>query len=227
MSHEQMRELYFLHALGLLEGEERGEIERHLAENCATCASEMRLAAAANADILCGAPRVSPPATLRGRVLFGFVSQKPGWLFWAPWAVACVAILLALGVSLTYRPQPQPSQAALNFLRQPGNRQIAFGGKPGAPRGTLYLHQRNGVLLLVDQMPAAPAGHIYETWYVPKQGAPQPIGPLATNANGSAVAIMPGPIDPATLAAVAVSLEPDTKPPVAPTTVVFVAPLGN
>jgi hypothetical protein len=83
------------------------------------------------------------------------------------------------------------------------------------------------MLLVVVNLPAAPAGKMYETWIVPRSGAPKPAGQLKSASNGDAVALIPGPIDVSAIKAVAVSLEPAATNPLTPTEIVFAAPLGS
>jgi anti-sigma-K factor RskA len=89
------------------------------------------------------------------------------------------------------------------------------------------MHQDKGMLLVVVNLPGAPSGKMYETWIIPHTGPPRPTGQLKFAKDGRATGLIPGPLDVATIKAVAVSLEPAGSDPVSPTTVVFAAPLGN
>jgi anti-sigma-K factor RskA len=65
----QLSEFYEAYALGVLEGAEREEIERHLARGCAACAAGVEQARWLVAQLAYLAPEAEPPAALRGRII--------------------------------------------------------------------------------------------------------------------------------------------------------------
>ena len=69
MDCEQLAPLYEEYALGVLEGEERAEIEAHLARSCAQCTRGIAQARAVVAQLAQTAPEAQPPAALRGNIL--------------------------------------------------------------------------------------------------------------------------------------------------------------
>jgi anti-sigma-K factor RskA len=81
-----------------------------------------------------------------------------------------------------------------------------------------------GVLLVASNLPMLQPGKIFEMWVIPKGGMPRPAGLFPGNAQGSAVHMLSGPIDPQMLGAVAVSIEPEAGSET-PTTVIFAASL--
>jgi len=97
--------LYEEYALGVLEGEERAEIERHLARNCPQCMAGVARARWIVAQLSHAAPSAEPPEALRQKVLTAAQGAEPraakpertgpGMLFptWA-WAAAAVLALL-------------------------------------------------------------------------------------------------------------------------------------
>jgi len=91
----------------------------------------------------------------------------------------------------------------------------------------LFVHEKLGIVLIAGGLPAPPTGFRYESWIVPKNGAPKPIEPFQANSEGQAVSLIPGPLDITNIKAVAVSVEPDNVPAVTPTKVIFAAPLGE
>ena len=72
----QLREHYDSYALGALEGEERAQLEAHLARGCPTCTAEVERARWLVAQLAYAAPEAEPPASLRRRVLQA--TQVPG-----------------------------------------------------------------------------------------------------------------------------------------------------
>jgi anti-sigma-K factor RskA len=69
MDCEQLAPLYEEYALGVLEGEERAEMETHLARNCPRCAQGVAKARWAVSQLALAAPDAQPPAALRGKIL--------------------------------------------------------------------------------------------------------------------------------------------------------------
>ena len=69
MNCEQLATLYEEYALGVLEGEERAELEAHLQRACPTCAPGVAQARWVVAQLALVAPDAQPPATLRGKIM--------------------------------------------------------------------------------------------------------------------------------------------------------------
>ena len=69
MNCEQLAPLYEEYALGVLEGEERAELEAHLARACAQCTPGIAQARWVVAQLALAAPDAQPPAALRGKVM--------------------------------------------------------------------------------------------------------------------------------------------------------------
>jgi anti-sigma-K factor RskA len=69
MTCEQLAQLYEEYALGVLEGEERAEIERHLARKCPKCVPGVAEARGIASQLALAAPSVEPPAELRARIM--------------------------------------------------------------------------------------------------------------------------------------------------------------
>jgi hypothetical protein len=71
----------------------------------------------------------------------------------------------------------------------------------------VFLDPARGVLLLASNLPPAPAGKTYEMWVIPKAtGKPVPAGLFQSAADGTAIHVLPGPVDVAGTAAVAVTM---------------------
>jgi len=78
------------------------------------------------------------------------------------------------------------------------------------PRGNVLVNPRLGVLLIASNLPALAAGKTYQMWVIPKGGAPRPAGLFQSTAQGTALHMLSGPVDPAAVSAVAVSVEPES-----------------
>ena len=238
MTCEDLRYSYELYALGVLEGEEKREVEAHLARNCAACEKYLKDALGVNALMLSQAQEVVPPSRLRRRVLSSVGQQRAGWEWVAALAAACsliVALWLGVEKRITDRElanaratlqqtvgERDRLEQAVTFLNQPETRQVNFGqGQPAPPRGNFFLNPRMGVLLIASNLPALPAGKTYEMWVIPKGGAPQPAGLFQSGPQGTAMHILTGAVD--SNVTLAVTVEPESGSPAPTSNVLFAA----
>jgi anti-sigma-K factor RskA len=235
MTCEDLRDSYELYSLGLLDGEEKREIDAHLARNCAVCQKYLKDALGVNALMLSQVQEVVPPSRVRRRVMASVGMERAGWGWAAAMAAACSLIVaLWLGVEkrttdrelTNARATLQQTEAergrleqAFTFLNQPETRQVNFGqGQPTPPRGNFFLNPRMGVLLIASNLPVLPAGKTYEMWVIPKGGAPRPAGLFQPGPQGSAMHILTGALD--SNVTLAVTVEPEAGSP-APTSIVL------
>lgn len=222
--------LYELYALGLLEPDQMAEVRARMEAGDPETLEGLRRAMLLTSSLAYVAPEKKPSSALRRRLLLaaGAPERKFGWGWVAGLAAACVV----LGV-ITFnmrqdverresqiaqlRTQLQSSEALVaqardlyDFLRQPSTINVKFGdGQPAPPRGQVFLNRERGVLLFAGNLPAMPAGKIFEMWFVPKGGgAPIPAG-LFRGEAGQGVHFQRGPVDPSRIAAIAVTLEPE------------------
>jgi hypothetical protein len=239
MSCEELRDSFELYALGLLDGEEKDEMDAHLSRGCPTCRKALNNALAVNALLLSLPAEARPPARLKRRVLASVGVKRRSW-GWVP-ALAAV-LLLVVAVWLGFEERQRESELAaarLNirqvsdqrdrmlqafaFLNQPETQQVGFGkGQPAPPRGNVFVNPRSGVLLIASNLPQLTAGKTYQMWVIPKSGAPRPAGLFQSTEAGTAFHILSGPVDVAALGAVAVTVEPESGSP-APTTTPLIA----
>ncbi|HUR52405.1 MAG TPA: anti-sigma factor [Mycobacteriales bacterium] len=76
--------------------------------------------------------------------------------------------------------------------------------------------------LLATSLPAAPSGHVYVLWQLPRDGRPTMVGKLQTTGSGSVGEAHPLVLPYDSTAAFGISLEPAATTPTAPTDVVAV-----
>ncbi len=227
MTCEQLKDSYELYSLGLLDDAEKAEVEAHLGRGCQDCNQYLKDALAVNALMLSQAPEVVPPARLKRRVLATVGVQRSGWTWLAALAAAAMLVVVlwmsvdrhireneladarrALQVTVAERDR---LEQAFSFLNQPETKEVNFGaGQPAPPRGKIFVHQQLGVLLIASNLPALPPGKAYEMWTIPKGGAPRPAGVFQSDAQGTALHILPGPVDSSTLNMIAVTVEPES-----------------
>ena len=113
------------------------------------------------------------------------------------------------------------SQGVIDLLRDPATRVVTLRGTGSNAEawGRLVWHESNGGHLLVANVPAAPAGKVYELWTI-SAGQPRPAGVFTVDVSGRAthpVAPTRSPVD-----VFAVTLEPEGGVP-APTGPVVLA----
>ena len=236
MNCDDLADVFELYALGVLEAEERGEIEAHLGRGCAVCTPRLRRAAALNAAILAAVPDTAPPRGLRRRVvsLVGSGRSAWGWTF-ASGSVAAALLIALLWFSVRDRElESQLARERANltrvrqafaFLNEPETKQVIFG--KGEPRGNVFVNPRTGVLLIASNLPPLPVGKTYELWVIPKGGAPKPAGLFQSDREGTAIYIQSGALDLAATGAVAVTVEPDAGSAQPTTTPIIVAPVAG
>ncbi len=241
MTCSELKEMFELYSLGLLESDEHSEIDAHLARGCAECQSGLKSALAVNALLMSTVAPAVPPARLKRRVLAGFGIERSGW-GWLGLLAAAAMLVLALWLSVQERQRANQLadarrqiiqitgerdslQQAFSFFGQPDTIQVNFGqGQPKPPRGNVLVNSRLGVLLIASNLPMLQPGKIFEMWVIPKGGTPRPAGIFPADAQGSAVHMLSGPIDPQLLDKIAVSIEPEAGSQ-SPTTVIFAAPV--
>ena len=240
-----MRDVYELYALGVLEKEDRTEIDQHLASGCGICQTGIERAAIQNVTVLAAmTPEAVPPRRVRGRLLAGMSVAGPkwSWLGWAA-AAACLVAVAWLGVQ-AYRLSGELNSArqqmasvdrqlahvrvVLDLINAPDTRTVVFGQeKHEPPRGSVFVHPRMGVVLIASRLPRLGHGWTYEMWVVPKAGAPKPAGLFQSTAAGTAMHNIEGPIDVQSTGAVAVTVEPAAGSNAPTSTPIIVAPVAG
>jgi len=227
MTCDELRDQYELYALGALEAEERTELDTHLRRPDDPCVEGVRRARERITTLALLSPEAQPSARLRTRVVNMVGEPKRSWNWAAPWAVALVGlavVALWLGASRReqsrvlnqMRAEAQRRNVELNRLTEafalmndPAAKQVVFGENAPKPRGRVFVNPQQGVLLLASNLAPAPSGKIYEMWIIPKGGAPAPAGLFQSQGDGTAMYLRRGPVDMATTAIVAVTLEPE------------------
>ena len=243
MTCEELKDMYELYALGVLESEEKAEIDAHLARGCADCKRGLADALALNAVLMSIGPAQAPSGKLRHRLLASIGYERPGW-FWTGALAAALMLALAIWLGMQERDRSNQLAAAreqlmqvtgerdnlnqaVRFLSDPETRPASFGrGQQAPPRGYVFLHPQLGVMLIAANLPAAGTGKTYEMWVIPKTGAPRPAG-LFQSDGMRGLHILSGPIDLDALDAVAVTLEPLAGSAAPTTTPIIVAPAGT
>ena len=222
MTHEELQGEYELYAMGIAEDPEREEIRAHLERGCEVCMAEMKRARRVVMALAGSAPLQTPSPKLRKRILASVGHEQRGWGL-APWLGALAAIFLVAAMYFggrehsymdeitNLRTQMRQQDIELTRLTEVitivnsrDTREVSFGA---GPKGKVFVSPTAGVVLMATNLPPAPAGKAYEMWIIPKGANPKPAGMFQSQPDGSATHVQAGPVDVASLAAVAVTLE--------------------
>ncbi len=241
MTHPEMDELYELFVLGVLERDQAVEIQQHLQDNCPHCGPKVQEASRLMAAFATVAEPVQPPKQLRERVLSSIIPPQPkpnkNWFAGLlGLGAACAALLVfcillgnqvgnlrsQLGATVRERDE---LQAALKVLSRSETRAVQFG-RVNQPQGRVFVNRSGGLVFVASRMPQLPTNRTFELWLVPPTGAPRSAGLFQADPNSDALRISSVQVDPASTAAVAVSVEPTGGSPAPTTTPIIVVPLG-
>ena len=220
MPHDQMLDSIAAYALGVLPPAEAAAVEAHL-QTCRECRDEYRYlrpavtavayTAEACADPSAGATAVSP--LLKARIMKQVRtdaqprSQPRVWPAYAL-AAACLAIAIVTGLadlSLNDRLNRDRAQTGAQTqtiadLTAPDSLRHRFA------RGEVVTHG-DRLYIAMHDLPAPPPGRVYQAWTLAK-GA-KTVAPSVTFTPAEGVAVVRLPEAATTLAAVAVSVEPE------------------
>jgi anti-sigma-K factor RskA len=206
------------YVLGSLESDERDAFEAHLAA-CDACTAEVRSLRTTAQALASAVPPRTPPAALRQRVLAAFAAGKAAatatpaarvhsrqW-----WALAASLVLIAALGAYAVRLQTRAAtlQSSMAVLAAPDLVRIDLAGQQTAPASSgraLWSRQR-GMVFAASNLPAPPAGKVYQVWVVTAQ-APISAGLVAPERRGGGMTYFYTPPDIAAPTAVAVTLEP-------------------
>ncbi len=188
MDTRDLHELTAAYALDALGTDDAEAYEAHLAQ-CARCRDELASLAEPAAALAWAAGPATPPPALRGRILEAAAAERTNviplhrpWLFRAMAAAAAVAACTAVGLGIwagslldslhKARSSRLADARAVEILADPASRRIRVRGA----RGTVAVDATGQAALVVQHLPAAPAGKTYEAWVIPPGGSPKSAG---------------------------------------------------
>jgi hypothetical protein len=237
-AHEQSADRVELYVLGALNPRERREFELHLAD-CAACAAEVRAFVPVCAALALTAPPAEPSPHVRSALLERIRRSAPGRANWLALAATILLVVGLGGYALQLRRSVTlletrlqetalraaaterqiadvrrtalDAQSAMTVLTAPDLARIDLAGQPAAPsaRARAFWSRSSGLVLTGSNLPAAPAGRIYQVWVLTNQPSPISAGLLKPDASGRVSATFATRSDIPTPVAVAVTLEPD------------------
>ncbi|BBX83876.1 anti-sigma factor [Mycolicibacterium aubagnense] len=238
---QQLLDLAYVYALDAVSEAERsdiagrlGVVAPHTAQAFARIVGDTQETMA----LLTAGDAVAPPAELRARILkaIGIQSERSSdelalrrtrrrRLIVRVAAAAAVICAIVIGTTVVAeRFTNQPAQPTVSqVLANPDIRTFSAA----VAGGTITLsasQQANAVVVAMSNVPAPPAGHVYQMWFIPASGAPRSAGTMSADT-------MPPPggeVVPAlnSAAKVAVTVEPgsgSSQPTSTPVVVVSLA----
>jgi anti-sigma-K factor RskA len=251
---EQLREHYHAYALGALEGEERAELDAHLARQCPVCTPEVERARWLVAQLAYLAPEAEPRPALREELLSRIppAAPRPGgaipvWV-WVGAVAALLVLSLVLGnqlrvlqaelAELSLRAAKERSRLAqleavyqdyqrvLAILSAPGVRLVPLKAAPAAlPELRAYWSERLGIVMTGEGLPSLAADRAYQLWIVPKKGQPLSAGVFRPATTGAVTHLSAAGARMADAAALAVTEEPATGSPQPTSSPLWVGPI--
>lgn len=203
-----MHDLIGVYVLGALDADELLEFEAHLA-GCAECQTELALLEE-GAALLADGEVMEPPAGILDRVLAAAPTAAPaaadeqlapvvpirrprGLIAALSVAAAAVVALGVWNVTLLQREPEFQAEAA-----------FALSGETDAA-GTVTVGDDGEVVLVLTNLPDAPAERVYQLWYGQTDGTVVP-GPTFEPENGVAIVTTDADVP---VAGAAVSIEPE------------------
>ena len=217
-AHGDVKALAAPYVLGSLEPDEKDAFEAHLA-TCGECTAEVQ-SLRRTADALAYAvPQRTPPAELRDRILVSFTTTKALAAAARPvrsemrswWPLAASLILVAAVGAYAVRLQMRVGdlQSSVAVLAAPDLVRIDLAGQPTAPgsSGRALWSRARGMVFATSNLPAAPAGKVYQVWVV-TAGAPISAGLVVPDPAGGGMTYFYTPPDIPPPTAIAVTLEP-------------------
>jgi anti-sigma-K factor RskA len=251
---EQLREYYEAYALGALEGEERAQLEAHLARRCPVCTPAVERARWVVAQLAYLAPEAEPRPALRVELLSDVTRQAPGRTRIAPvwlWAGAAAALLVFSFLSLRQVRQLQAELGelsrtveaerrraadlenerrryvdALAILAAPDARLVRLKGPADLPELRGYWSEGRGIVLTGRRLPSPPADKAYQLWIVPKKGSPIGAGVFRPGTAGEITHLALSASAIGEAAALAVTEEPAGGSPQPTSSPLWVGPLS-
>jgi anti-sigma-K factor RskA len=148
-----------------------------------------------------------------------------------PWLAAAAAVALAValaGYVVELRRGARSDQLIAAVLAAPDLARIDLVGQPTAPSASAraFWSRSRGLVFTASNLPAAPAGRVYQLWVLSSQPAPTSAGLLKPDPSGRVTATFNTPADLPQPVAMAVTLEPEGGVP-APTGDKYLVGLAN
>jgi anti-sigma-K factor RskA len=217
-SHADVKGSAAAYVLGSLDADERDAFEAHLA-TCGECAAEVQGLRTTAQVLAYAVPQRTPPAALRDRVLESFTQahattapaarRRPIIWQWLPLAASLILIAAIGAYAVRLQMRVGDLQSSMAVLAAPDLVRIDLAGQDTAPQssGRALWSRARGMVFATSNLPAPPAGKVYQVWVVTAQ-APISAGLVTPDQAGGGMTYFDTPPDIPAPTAVAVTLEP-------------------
>jgi anti-sigma-K factor RskA len=217
-SHADVKGSAAAYVLGSLDADERKAFEAHLA-TCGECAAEVQDLRSTAQVLAYAVPQRTPPSGLRDRVLASFAEanvtaapaarRRPFAWQWLPLAASLILIAAIGAYAVRLQTRVGDLQSSVAVLAAPDLVRIDLAGQDTAPQssGRALWSRARGMVFATSNLPAPPAGKVYQVWVVTAQ-APISAGLVTPDQSGGGMTYFYTPPDIPAPTAVAVTLEP-------------------
>ena len=231
MTHHELKDALPAYALDALDAVERGVVEAHLS-GCEACRAELRVLYRVADGIGLEATPVTPPATLKTRVLGSIparatdsldawrqlpraaqpapeAARRRSWLMPLAAAAAVALTVWALQSANSLRVENERLQQVQRVMAAPDVLRVDLKPQTQVERAQAraFWSRGTGLVLVAEGLPALPAGRVYQLWTITGTAATS-AGLLAPEADGSAVLALPVSPDAPRPDAFGVTIEP-------------------
>lgn len=251
-THEQFADDLALYSLGALEGEDRQNLEQHLA-TCPACKLELEQLRGDGALLALSVSGPKPPQRSRQRLLDAVAkeprvpkivqtAQPRSWWGVLGWAATAAVVFFTISLwkentalkqtLASATQQAAESSSQLDDLRRiaapilaPESQVVtvvALKAQPQPGGKAFYLRSKGSLVFLATNMPPLPPQKAYELWLIPTQGAPIAAGVFKPDARGRGSVINPPLPSGAEAKTFAITVENETGSPVPTSPVVMV-----
>ena len=247
MTHDELKDALSALALGALDSAERIEVEAHV-RGCAECQAELQALLKVVDGVGLAASPVTPPEGLRSKVLAQAtahpqmrrvqlpdhrataVPPKPAGSWMMPLALAASLVLAAAALFYAFRLQTEVEELrkTTRILQSADLVRANMKGQASASNATgLALWSKaNGMLFSATQLPALPAGSVYQLWTITGTTATS-AGLLTPDASGAVRLELPVPANAVRPDAFGVTIEPAGGSPAPTLPIVLLGSAGQ
>ena len=247
MTHDELKDALSALALGALDSAERIEVEAHV-RGCAECQAELQALLKVADGIGLEAPPVTPPEGLRSKVLARVTAQpqmrrvplpdvrssavppKPAGSWMMPLALAASLVLAAAALLYAFRLQTEVEELkkTARILQSADLVRANMKGQASASNATgLALWSKaNGMIFSATQLPALPAGRVYQLWTITGTTATS-AGLLTPDASGAVRLELPVPANATKPDAFGLTIEPAGGSPAPTLPIVLLGSAGQ
>ena len=210
MSEHAWLESAAAYAFGALDEGERAQFEAHLAD-CPRCRAEVATLRDTVGQLAHAAPAAEPSPGLRDRVLAEArrvrpIGRRPAR---GPWLLAAASLAVTAALGAAFARERAAARGAATTLAEarrllaardstiaallsPDIHVASLAATGGAPTVRVFWnHDRNMFVVMAFDLPAAPAGRVYQLWALAKDAAPVSMGVFNAGPDGRATLVIP------------------------------------